>query len=106
MLRLGLHRARLPVEEINIWDDPAAAAQVRDITGGYETVPTVVVGTQAMVNPSARQVVAAVRAGHPGILPPGRTRPASWLARAAGLLTRRRPRREQAVDEPRGPASG
>ncbi len=89
MLRLGLHRARLPVEEINIWEDPAAAGQVRDITGGDETVPTVVVGTRAMVNPSARQVVAAVRAGQPGIFPAQGTRPAWRPARAAGFLPRR-----------------
>src|SRR6266568_4999516 len=61
MLRLGLRRSRLPVEEINIWEDRAAAAAVRAITGGDETVPTVVVGTKAMVNPSARQVIVAVR---------------------------------------------
>jgi mycoredoxin len=69
MLRLGLRRSRLPVEEINIWEDRAAAAAVRAITGGDETVPTVVVGTKAMVNPSARQVIAAVRAELPGFIP-------------------------------------
>lgn len=89
MLRLGLRRSRLPVEEINIWEDPAAAAAVRAITGGDETVPTVVVGTTAMVNPSARQVIAAVRAELPGIGPAAGAHPASWLARVAGLLTRR-----------------
>jgi mycoredoxin len=39
MLRLGLRRARVRAEWINIWDDPAAAAEVRDITGGDETSP-------------------------------------------------------------------
>jgi mycoredoxin len=92
MLRLGLHRARLPAEEINIWDDPATAAQVRAITGGDETVPTVVAGTRVMVNPSARQVIAAVRAGQPGVLPAPETRPVARLARAAGFRARRRPR--------------
>jgi mycoredoxin len=106
MLRLGLHRARLPVEEINIWEDPAAAAQVRDITGGDETVPVVVAGTRAMVNPSARQVIAAVRAGQPGVLPAQGTGPASRLARAAGFLTRRRPRPGHIVDEPGGHTPG
>jgi glutaredoxin len=100
MLRLGLRRARVRAEWINIWDDPAAAAAVRDITGWDETVPTVVVGTQAMVASSARQVIAAVRAGQPGVLPAQGIRPASGLAQAAGFLTRRSPRPGRAVDEP------
>jgi len=100
MLRLGLRRARVPAEWVNIWDAPAAAAEVRDITGGDETVPTVVVSTQAIVNPSVRQVIAAIRAGQPRVLPAHGTRPASRLAQAARGLTRRRPRPEQAVDEP------
>jgi len=86
MLQRKLHRARLPVEEINIWEDPAAAAEVRDITGGDETVPTVIVGTRKMVNPSARQVIAAVRAEYPSILPADPARPESWLARMACLI--------------------
>jgi hypothetical protein len=98
MLRLGLHRSRLPVEEINIWEDPAAAAAVRTITGGDETVPTVVVGAKAMVNPSARQVIAAVRAELPGISPAAGAQPASWLARVTALLTRRRPWPQPAAD--------
>jgi mycoredoxin len=88
MLRLGLRGTRVRAEWINIWDDPAAAARVRDITGGCETVPTIVVGGRAMVNPSARQVVAAVRAGQPGWLPARERR----LARTAGFVTRRRRR--------------
>ncbi len=94
MLQRKLHQARLPVEEINIWEDPGAAAQVRQITGGDETVPTVIVGTRAMVNPSARQVISAVRAEYPGFLPASPARPPWWLARMAGLLAPRRPRRE------------
>jgi mycoredoxin len=92
ILRLGLQGTRVRAEWINIWDDPAAAARVQDITGGYETVPTVVIGSRAMVNPSARQLLAAVRAGQPGQLPVrGR-----WRARSAAFVTRRR--RRQAVD--------
>ena len=80
----------MPVQEINIWEidiweDRAAAARLRAITGGDETVPTVIVGSQAMVNPSARQVIAAARAGQPGI-PPSRCRPARILARVHGGL--------------------
>jgi len=67
---------------------------------GDKAFPTVVVGIQAMVNSSARQVIAAVRAGQPSVLPGQGIRPASRLAQAAGLLTRRKLRPGHAVDEP------
>ncbi len=66
-------------------EKPAAAAAVRAITGGDETVPTVVVGTTAIVNPSACQVIAAVPASSPG---EGRP-PMSWFARGARFHRRR-----------------
>jgi len=63
-LRGQLRRAGVPTREIDIWADPAAAAEVRRHAGGNETVPTVVVGDDAVVNPSAKVVVAlATRAG-------------------------------------------
>lgn len=69
-LRWQLRRARLQTQEVNIWQDPAAAARVRVITGGDETVPTVVIGAVSMVNPSRDEVLAAARAqdtqGTPG----------------------------------------
>src|SRR5215470_8085225 len=92
MLRLGLRGARVPAEWVNIWEDSAAAARVRAITGGDEAVPTVEVGARAMVNPSARQVIAAIGDGQPGARPPAGTRAASWLARVAGFVSRWRPR--------------
>jgi glutaredoxin len=55
-----LEKAEIAHERINIWDDPAAAAVVRSIANGNETVPTVVVGGIGMVNPSAGQVAAAL----------------------------------------------
>jgi glutaredoxin-like protein len=55
-LRAGLRRSGLAFREINIWGDPAAAAFVRSVAAGNETVPTVVVGEVHMVNPSARRV--------------------------------------------------
>jgi uncharacterized protein (DUF427 family)/glutaredoxin len=60
-LRRGLRRAGIRTVEHNIWSDPDAAARVRAATGGDETVPTVVVGTRALVNPSVSQVVSAAR---------------------------------------------
>lgn len=65
-LRRQLERSDLIYREVNIWDDPDAAATVRAYAGGNETVPTVVIGeafaTDAigLVNPSLREVQAAV----------------------------------------------
>ncbi len=67
-LRWQLRRARLPVREVNIWSDAAAAARVRAIANGDETVPTVTLGPVALVNPTRAQVLAAVRAHAPQLL--------------------------------------
>ncbi len=61
-LRLVLWLRRTKVEWINIWSDPAAAEFVRSVADGNETVPTVVMGGGAEVNPAPRRVVAAARA--------------------------------------------
>src|ERR1700756_3035804 len=45
----------------SIRTDPTAAAFVRSVAGGTETVPTVVIGGVAHVNPRPRMVVAALR---------------------------------------------
>jgi mycoredoxin len=37
---------------VNIWSDPAAAAAVRAVAAGNETVPTVVTTTESRVNPA------------------------------------------------------
>ncbi len=66
-----LEETDLPVAKVNIWEDERAAATVRSIAGGNETVPTVVVGGAAMVNPSLRQVMAAVAEEAPHLLGPG-----------------------------------
>ena len=50
----------IPIEKHNIWEDEKAAAFVRSVANGNETVPTVRVGDEFMVNPSAKQVAAAV----------------------------------------------
>jgi len=62
MLRAGLRRHDVEFTEVNIWDDPDAAAFVRSVARGNETVPTVTVGTVSLVNPSAREVAALVSA--------------------------------------------
>jgi glutaredoxin-like protein len=62
-LRIGLKRARIPTTRHNIWTDPEAAARVRSVAGGNETVPTVFVGDVALVNPSVREIKAVLAAG-------------------------------------------
>ena len=68
MLMRPLRRSGLWLREIKIWEDPAAAARVRSVAGGNETVPTVFIRDRAMVNLSLRQVVAAAR-GEPETAP-------------------------------------
>jgi glutaredoxin len=67
-----LRRAGLAFQEINIWDDPDAAAFVRSVADGNETVPTVVVGGAQMVNPSARRVRAVASESNGRPRPTGR----------------------------------
>lgn len=79
MLRLGLRRSRVPIREVNIWADREAAARVRSVAGGNETVPTVVVGQRTLVNPTAKQVLAAVRAEAPELIADEHPRRPRWL---------------------------
>ncbi|RZU46455.1 glutaredoxin [Streptomyces sp. BK022] len=71
-LRLLLRLTRLPRTEVNIWRDPDAAGYVRMVADGNETVPTVTVAGNAMVNPSMRQIREAVRRHAPHLLKPAR----------------------------------
>ncbi|MFD9002451.1 glutaredoxin domain-containing protein [Streptomyces sp. NPDC059582] len=67
-LRLRLRFTRLRYTEVNIWRDPEAAAYVRSVADGNETVPTVTVAGRAMVNPSKRQLMDAVVTHAPHLL--------------------------------------
>lgn len=63
-LRLRLRGLRQRVTWVDIWTDPAAAAFVRDINGGAETVPTVILcDGHAVTNPDPGQLRAEF-AGH------------------------------------------
>ena len=55
-----LEATDLTYQTVNIWEDDDARAFVRSVADGNETVPTVVVGARAMVNPSVRAIQAAV----------------------------------------------
>lgn len=66
LLERKLKKADISLIKHNIWDDPEAAAFVRSIAGGNETVPTIAIGDNFWVNPSASVVVNAVTSGQLG----------------------------------------
>lgn len=51
-LRTTLGRDAARLHWVDIWNDPAGAATVRGVTGGDETVPTVVAADRSFVNPA------------------------------------------------------
>lgn len=57
-LRAQLRLGRIRFRSVNIWADPEAAALVRAVNGGDETVPTVRVGDAWLTNPSLRDLKA------------------------------------------------
>ena len=65
----GLERQELSFARVDIWDDPDAAAFVRSVANGNETVPTVRVGDVALVNPTPRDVLRTVAEHAPDDLP-------------------------------------
>jgi mycoredoxin len=65
----SLERAELEFDRVDIWDDEDGAAFVRSVADGNETVPTVLVGDRAMVNPPPRDVLDAVAEVAPERLP-------------------------------------
>ena len=56
LLRRALRRRGIAFTEVNIWEDPDAAAAVRAVADGNEVVPTVHVAGQWLVNPRAARV--------------------------------------------------
>ncbi len=60
-LTAGLRAEGIDYEAVNIWDDPAAAAFVRSVANGNETVPTVTVGATSLVNPPVERIVELLR---------------------------------------------
>jgi uncharacterized protein (DUF427 family) len=57
----ALRRRGAALTQHNIWEDPVAAARLRGLTGGTETVPTVVVDGQVLINPRAGAVLALLQ---------------------------------------------
>ena len=68
-LERKLEPLALPLDKRNIWDDPDAAARVRSIANGNETVPTLVIGDAELVNPSAGEVLRTMAEQTPHLLP-------------------------------------
>lgn len=60
MLERGLAKKDISYRKLNIWDNPDHAAFVRSAANGNETVPTVSLGGESLVNPSVRQVKALI----------------------------------------------
>lgn len=60
-LTAGLRAAGIEYEAVNIWDDPDAAAFVRSVANGNETVPTVTVGSTSVVNPPVEKIAELLR---------------------------------------------
>ena len=85
-LRRGLRRASIALNEVNIWEDRAAGLTVRSLTGGTETVPTVVVAGAALVNPTVRQVLSEIRLRAPELLSNAHARETT-LRESCGALT-------------------
>ena len=56
-MRVRLGRTGRRAIWVNIWQDPDAAAFVRSINDGNETVPTVVIDGQPLTNPDPAPVL-------------------------------------------------
>ena len=84
-----LDKYAVPYTKIDIWSEPDAAAFVRSVARGNETVPTVAVGPVAMVNPSIDEVLAAAATHAPdavpaGYEPPQQGRLGAWISNKLG----------------------
>lgn len=79
-----LDRRGVAHRRVDIWSDPKAAAQVRALANGNETVPTVTIGSRSLVNPGIRELIALASEVAPHTVPdddeapkPGRFR--TWI---------------------------
>ncbi|MEL6981759.1 MAG: glutaredoxin domain-containing protein [Actinomycetota bacterium] len=69
MLERDLEQAGIAVTRRNIWDEPEAAAIVRSVADGNETVPTVRIADRALVNPPIAEVAKLLAEVAPDLLP-------------------------------------
>jgi len=98
LLLRRLEQTGLAFDRVDIWAEPAAAAWVRTVADGNETVPTVRIAgpdpqlAVALVNPSATQVLEQVARIAPGAMPPPGAGPAPLRGLLARILRGRRGR--------------
>lgn len=59
-LKRQMRDAGIPFREVDLDDDPSHDDRIMAATGGYRTVPTLEVGGRLLVNPSLREVEAAL----------------------------------------------
>ena len=59
-LKRQMQDAGIPFREVDLDDDPTHDDRIIAATGGYRTVPTLDVGGRLLVNPSLREVEAAL----------------------------------------------
>ncbi len=67
-LRMAMNEAGVDATWQNIYEDPSAAAFVRSVAGGNETVPTVSYGGEALVAPRPRRLLRSLRQDHPELV--------------------------------------
>lgn len=79
-LERRLREAGVDYDRRDIWADPAAAAFVRSVNDGAETVPTVVLGDRVLVNPTVTDLLRDLGV-EPAERPRNRFR---WWSRSAG----------------------
>ncbi|MDH3707575.1 MAG: NrdH-redoxin [Acidimicrobiia bacterium] len=86
-LESKLGRYDIPLVRRNIWENADDAARVRSVANGNESVPTVIIGQRAMVNPSADEVMSVLSEAAPALVPDD-WEPGSRVGRALGRLFR------------------
>ncbi len=90
-LRRSLHEAGVDARWRNIWDDAPAAAFVRSVADGNETVPTVTLDDRVFVAPRPTLLLQELRVAHPELdLRPVRAWPPlrvlQWVGVIVGLI--------------------
>jgi mycoredoxin len=56
MVRRHLERLGIPYRYVDLDADPMAAQQLRWLTGGYVSHPTVYIGGEVLVEPTLREI--------------------------------------------------
>ena len=85
-LKMALAEAGVVAHWHDIWDDPDAAAFVRSVADGDETVPTVRVGERILVAPRPRAVLDELQALDPSLVPSARAWPPLRVLQWAAII--------------------